>query len=264
MRGQHGNEPSELIRPPAHSSGSPVFAAPGTRSPPSLTIDRIAFSFYGLSRQEGCGPVRDRTPVAGAAHRGRADGGVRGGRRRPSVPYIANLENGRGNPTTAALTRLAEALGLRLVVTLAAEQGAAAGAELRRGRGSRLARPARPDRPVPRGGRGDGAGARGEPGRVLRSAVAALAALAQALGRDLAEADWWRLRVPYGPVATGTSPGLLIGTTRKSVTRLPHGRCRSGAERARRAADGQGRSAPGGRRRAGNGMGGAIRFGDYV
>ena len=36
-----------------------------------------------------------------------------------SVPYIANLENGRGNPTTAALTRLAEALGLRLVVTLA-------------------------------------------------------------------------------------------------------------------------------------------------
>ena len=29
-----------------------------------------------------------------------------------SVPYIANLENGRGNPTTAALTRLAEALGM--------------------------------------------------------------------------------------------------------------------------------------------------------
>ena len=35
-----------------------------------------------------------------------------------SVPYIANLENGRGNPTTAALTRLAEALGMQLVVTL--------------------------------------------------------------------------------------------------------------------------------------------------
>lgn len=35
-----------------------------------------------------------------------------------SVPYIANLENGRGNPTTAALTRLADALGMRLVVTL--------------------------------------------------------------------------------------------------------------------------------------------------
>jgi len=35
-----------------------------------------------------------------------------------SVPYIANLENGRGNPTTTALTRLAEALGMQLVVTL--------------------------------------------------------------------------------------------------------------------------------------------------
>ena len=42
-----------------------------------------------------------------------------------SVPYIANLENGRGNPTTAALTRLAGALGLRLVVTLAPGEGSA-------------------------------------------------------------------------------------------------------------------------------------------
>ncbi|MFD5316867.1 helix-turn-helix domain-containing protein [Streptomyces sp. NPDC127098] len=36
-----------------------------------------------------------------------------------SVPYIANLENGRGNPTLAALARLAEALGARLDVSLA-------------------------------------------------------------------------------------------------------------------------------------------------
>ncbi len=36
-----------------------------------------------------------------------------------SVPYIANLENDRGNPTIAALERLAEALGVRLVVDLA-------------------------------------------------------------------------------------------------------------------------------------------------
>ena len=35
-----------------------------------------------------------------------------------SVPYVANLENGRGNPTVTALTRLAAALGMRLVVTL--------------------------------------------------------------------------------------------------------------------------------------------------
>ena len=61
-----------------------------------------------------------------------------------SVPYIANLENGRGNPTTAALARLAEALGLRLVITLEAGEAGRAGA---RGAGdSRLARPARAHR----------------------------------------------------------------------------------------------------------------------
>lgn len=36
-----------------------------------------------------------------------------------SVPYIANLENGRGNPTTTALSQLAAALGMRLAVSLA-------------------------------------------------------------------------------------------------------------------------------------------------
>jgi transcriptional regulator with XRE-family HTH domain len=35
-----------------------------------------------------------------------------------SVPYIANLENGRGNPTLSAVTSLAAALGVRLVVDL--------------------------------------------------------------------------------------------------------------------------------------------------
>ena len=38
-----------------------------------------------------------------------------------SVPYIANLENGRGNPTVAALDRLATALGTRLEVGIADE-----------------------------------------------------------------------------------------------------------------------------------------------
>lgn len=38
-----------------------------------------------------------------------------------SVPYIANLENGRGNPTVAALDRLAAALGSRLEVRIADE-----------------------------------------------------------------------------------------------------------------------------------------------
>ncbi|HEY0690869.1 MAG TPA: helix-turn-helix transcriptional regulator [Kribbella sp.] len=35
-----------------------------------------------------------------------------------SVPYIANLENGRGNPTMAALQRLGAALGTSLEVAL--------------------------------------------------------------------------------------------------------------------------------------------------
>ncbi len=35
-----------------------------------------------------------------------------------SVPYIANLENGRGNPTLTALTALAKALGANLRVEL--------------------------------------------------------------------------------------------------------------------------------------------------
>jgi transcriptional regulator with XRE-family HTH domain len=36
-----------------------------------------------------------------------------------SVPYIANLENGRGNPTLSAVNSLATALGARLTVELA-------------------------------------------------------------------------------------------------------------------------------------------------
>jgi transcriptional regulator with XRE-family HTH domain len=46
-----------------------------------------------------------------------------------SVPYIANLENGRGNPTLAALNRLAAALGLRLDVDLVPDEPVAPRAE---------------------------------------------------------------------------------------------------------------------------------------
>ena len=35
-----------------------------------------------------------------------------------SVPYVANLENGRGNPTISALSRLSAALNMRLTVSL--------------------------------------------------------------------------------------------------------------------------------------------------
>ena len=42
-----------------------------------------------------------------------------------SVPYVANLENGRGNPTMGAVDRLAAALGSELTVSLAGTTGPA-------------------------------------------------------------------------------------------------------------------------------------------
>ena len=80
-----------------------------------------------------------------------------------SVPYIANLENGRGNPTTTALNRLAGALGMRLVVTLvpgsqdepdaarlAPEMPACwSGWAARTGSGGRCGRWLRPRAPIP-------------------------------------------------------------------------------------------------------------------
>lgn len=41
-----------------------------------------------------------------------------------SVPYVANLENGRGNPTLDALHRIAQALGTSLDVTFTADNAA--------------------------------------------------------------------------------------------------------------------------------------------
>ena len=119
-----------------------------------------------------------------------------------SVPYIANLENGRGNPTTAALTRLAEALGLRLLVTLApAEGGSAQGAGASAAGSAAAGTPEIPASLV-RLGRTERFRAAVaamapaldvSPAEFSGQLVAALAVLAQALGRDLAEPDWWRL-----------------------------------------------------------------------
>jgi transcriptional regulator with XRE-family HTH domain len=124
-----------------------------------------------------------------------------------SVPYIANLENGRGNPTTTALTRLAGALGMHLVITLVpAEQ-------------SQPGPPASPPMPASLVRLGRTARFR-QAVKVMAAAldldadeftaevVAALAALAHAMGTDLAEADWWRLLdalllIAAHPAATG-------------------------------------------------------------
>ena len=110
-----------------------------------------------------------------------------------SVPYVANLENGRGNPTATALTRLAGALGTRLVITLAPEEGSqdAGGPALPEVPASlvRLGRTPRFRRAVAAMATALGTDADEFSARL----VAALAALAQATGRDLAEPDWWRL-----------------------------------------------------------------------
>jgi transcriptional regulator with XRE-family HTH domain len=110
-----------------------------------------------------------------------------------SVPYIANLENGRGNPTATALTRLAGALGMRLAISLVPDEDGRQAAE--------LASPEVPASLV----------RLGRTARFRQAAIAiataldldadefsarlvsALAALADTMGKDLAEPDWWRI-----------------------------------------------------------------------
>jgi len=110
-----------------------------------------------------------------------------------SVPYIANLENGRGNPTITALTRLAEALDMKLEVTLVP------GEESRQAHTSasqeipaslvRLGRTARFRQTVTTIAAALGLDA----GECSAQLVAALAMLARVMGRELTEPDWWRL-----------------------------------------------------------------------
>ena len=110
-----------------------------------------------------------------------------------SVPYIANLENGRGNPTLAALSRLASALGMTLAVSLVpAGDGLPAGpdapAELR-GSLVRVRRTAE----FRRAAEVMAAALGREPGEFSTRLTGAMAALAGALGTEPSEADWWRL-----------------------------------------------------------------------
>jgi len=113
-----------------------------------------------------------------------------------SVPYIANLENGRGNPTITALTRLAEALGMRLVVTLApgdeSEESRLASASASPETPASLVRLGRT--PRFRQAASEIATALGlDADEFSRRLVAALATIARTMGTDLVEADWWRL-----------------------------------------------------------------------
>jgi transcriptional regulator with XRE-family HTH domain len=109
-----------------------------------------------------------------------------------SVPYIANLENGRGNPTTGALARLADALGMRLAVTLIPatdDQASHSAAPRVPATLTRLGRTRRFRQAV-----AAIATARGlDPEELVGQLVIALAGLAQTLNGELAEADWWRI-----------------------------------------------------------------------
>ncbi|WP_165956910.1 helix-turn-helix domain-containing protein [Kribbella antibiotica] len=121
--------------------------------------------------------LRDRRKAAGRTIASVAmDAGL-------SVPYIANLENGRGNPTVAALDRLATALGAQLEVRIGEDQPSASsvGAEL-------LSGSERVERVI----------AQVATGRRTRAAVRddlirTLDALADLLGRPPAAADLDRL-----------------------------------------------------------------------
>ena len=110
-----------------------------------------------------------------------------------SVPYVANLENGRGNPTATALTRLAAALGMRLVITFASDEDSPQARE-----------PASPDVPASLVRLGRTARFRQavtdiaaaldrDPDELSAQLVATLATLARTMGKDLTEPDWWRV-----------------------------------------------------------------------
>lgn len=112
-----------------------------------------------------------------------------------SVPYIANLENGRGNPTLAALERLAAALGASLQISFAPAAGPAEtsmAAQAVQGMPASLVRLGR-SRRFRRDTELIAEATGTEPGELSGQLIGALAGLANALGTDPGEADWHRL-----------------------------------------------------------------------
>lgn len=105
-----------------------------------------------------------------------------------SVPYIANLENGRGNPTTNALRRLATALGTELSIEFTTSGPAAATSpappsvvKLSRSRRFQTTAAALAE-------------ASGQEHQVVSARlISALNLLTEALGGEAGEHDWWRV-----------------------------------------------------------------------
>jgi|SRR5215472_5955258 len=110
-----------------------------------------------------------------------------------SVPYVANLENGRGNPTISALGRLAAALNIQLAISLEP-----ADRDPHTGPANQVEIP----RSLVRLGRTERFRATTEtvsqelgtdPGDVASGILTSLALAEAWLRRDLTEADCWRL-----------------------------------------------------------------------
>ena len=108
-----------------------------------------------------------------------------------SVPYVANLENGRGNPTMEALNRIGQALGTRVTIGFVAQDTADPDTApvtlpptlVRLGRGTRFRRDIR----VMSETLGE------DPTALAARVLDALARLAATTARDLSEPDWHRL-----------------------------------------------------------------------
>ncbi|WP_433444906.1 helix-turn-helix domain-containing protein [Nonomuraea sp. CA-141351] len=108
-----------------------------------------------------------------------------------SVPYVANLENGRGNPTVDALNRIAQALGTRATIGFVAETDTDTGTGtvalpatlIRLGRGRRFRR----DIQLIADTLGE------DPTALAARILDLLAQFTEVTGRDLNEADWFRL-----------------------------------------------------------------------
>jgi transcriptional regulator with XRE-family HTH domain len=109
-----------------------------------------------------------------------------------SVPYIANLENGRGNPTLAALDRLATALGTSVQVSFAPAGEPAEAVPAREGMPASLVRLGR-SRRFRRDAELIARAAGSDPGELSVQLISALAGLAGTLGSDPGEAGWHRL-----------------------------------------------------------------------
>jgi transcriptional regulator with XRE-family HTH domain len=105
-----------------------------------------------------------------------------------SVPYVANLENGRGNPTLGALRGLAQALDVPMGELLREEPRGGGGAERLPASLRAFAAGPRFQREVERLARDAGT----EPSELRRRVLGAMAAMTQLPGR-FDELDWHRV-----------------------------------------------------------------------